>query len=752
MLNVTDILPRLQGVRQAGKGYIARCPAHEDEKASLSIGQGDDGRILLHCHAGCSIEEIAGALGIEVKNLFPEDSAKKEIVATYDYKDAAGNLVYQVVRLYPKDFRQRRSDGLGGWIWNMKGVDPLPYRLPELLAALERGETVFVVEGEKDVDRLAALGLVASTSHGGAGKWREAHSRHFPQGADVAIIPDNDDPGRDHAAKVADQLINRGCKVRVVELPVPAKGDVSDWLNAGGTKEELLRLVAESPGYGEQEWPNPEEIQSELRPVEVLPPEIIPEPFRPWLTDIAHRMQCPLDFVSIGAMVVAGAIIGAGCAIRPKQRDNWTVIPNLWGGIVARPSMLKTPALAEILKPLAALELEAKAEYEDSMGMHEAEKMAHAAERAAIKAEMGKSAKGKPGRNMDVLKAEIASMKEPEPPTRRRFKTNDTTIEKLGELLNENPRGLLVFRDELVGLLCSWDREDRQQDRAFYLEAWNGYGSFTADRVARGTIDTQNVCLSLLGGIQPGKLTSYLIQSTGDLANDGMIQRFQLLVYPDEPQGWELIDEWPDTEAKNRAFGIIRTLADMDFVTAGATEHEKRPFFRFTEQGQAVFNEWLTELEIKIRQEDNPIVVEHMAKYRSLMPSIALILHLINVAGGESSGPVSQEAAEMAAAWCEYLESHARRIYRLLGEKGVRAAAELAEKIRAGKVEDEFTIRDIYNRKHWHLLDTKELVQEAVQELVEAGWLREEKIDSTGGRPKQVYCINQKIFSQTHKV
>ncbi len=748
-----NLISQLRNVKQIGSGYIACCPAHEDEKASLSIGQGDDGRILLHCHAGCTAGEIVSALGIGMKDLYPEVNGKREIVATYDYKNGTGSLVYQVVRLYPKDFRQRRPDGLGGWIWNMKGISPLPYRLPELLAAVERGEMVFTVEGERDVDGLAALGLAATCNHGGAGKWREAHSKYFPEGAHVVVIPDNDDPGRDHATKVAKQLTDRGCNVRVVELPgLPAKGDVTDWLTAGGTKEELLRLVTESPGYGEQEWPDPEEIQSELKPVEALPPEIIPEPFRPWLTDIAHRMQCPLDFVAVGAMVVAGAVIGAGCAMRPKQRDNWTIIPNLWGGIVARPSMLKTPALAEILKPLAALELEAKAEYEDSMGMHEAEKMAHAAERDAIKKEMTKSAAGKPGRNMDILKAEIASMKEPEPPTRRRFKTNDTTIEKLGELLNENPRGLLVFRDELVGLLCSWDREDRQQDRAFYLEAWNGYGSFTADRVGRGTIDTENVCLSLLGGIQPGKLTSYLIQSTGDLANDGMVQRFQLLVYPDEPQGWELIDEWPDTEAKNRAFGIIRTLADMDFITAGAMEHEKRPFFRFTEQGQVVFNEWLTELEIKIRQEDNPIMVEHMAKYRSLMPGTALILHLINVAGGGVPGPVSQDAAEMAAAWCEYLESHARRIYGLLGEKGVRAAAELAEKIRAGKVEDEFTIRDIYNRKHWHLLDTKELVQEAVQELVEAGWLREEKIDSTGGRPKQIYHINQKIFSQTHKV
>ena len=172
----------------------------------------------------------------------------------------------------------------------------------------------------------------------------------------------------------------------------------------------------------------------------------------------------------------------------------------------------------------------------------------------------------------------LAALEPAQEPCRRRFKTNDTTVEKLGELLNENPRGILVFRDELTGLLSSWDREDRQSDRAFFLEGWNGTQSFTTDRIGRGTVDVGNVCISILGGIQPSKITPYLMQSAGSLTNDGMIQRFQLLVYPDEPKSWQLVDEKPNKTARDQAYSVFKTLAEMDFLALGAMqEGSERP-------------------------------------------------------------------------------------------------------------------------------------------------------------------------------
>jgi hypothetical protein len=489
------------------------------------------------------------------------------------------------------------------------------------------------------------------------------------------------------------------------------------------------------------EWPEPEPIESELLPVYPMPVEIIPEPFKPWLDDISCRMQCPIDFVVIGAMVMVAAIVGAGCAIKPKARDDWEVIPNLWGGIVARPSMLKSPALAEILKPLAQMEVEYKALYDEECEMYQVEQEVFKAEKDAIRSQMVAAAKGKSETKMEDLKFKMTSTTEPKQPSRHRFKTNDTTIEKLGELLNENPRGLLVFRDELVGLLCSWEREDRQQDRTFYLEGWNGNQGFTVDRIGRGTIDTKNICVSILGGIQPSKLTGYLLQSTANLANDGMVQRFQLLVYPDEPKTWELIDRYPDKEAKTKACDIIKKLARLDFIKAGANEDD-RPYFHFADDAQQIFYEWFTELESKIKSEENPIISEHLAKYRSLMPSLAVLIHLINVVSSECNGAVSSEATIKAAAWCDYLESHARRIYGLLGDIRKNSAAELAKKIIQGAVKNEFTKRDIY-RNEWHLLN-KDQTTEACQELVEAGWLRV-TTKETEGKPREEFVINPKI-------
>ncbi|MCO6454709.1 MAG: hypothetical protein J5I93_05340 [Pirellulaceae bacterium] len=169
------------------------------------------------------------------------------IVATYDYRDESGNLLFQVVRDESKGFLQRRPDGKGGWTWSVKGVRVVPYLLPELLAEATR--PVFVAEGEKDCDNLARIGVLATSNAGGAGKWTAEHSV-FLQGRPVAILPDNDEPGRTHARKVAESLQGVAASVRVVELPgLPDKGDASDWIGAGGTREELERLANATPDW-----------------------------------------------------------------------------------------------------------------------------------------------------------------------------------------------------------------------------------------------------------------------------------------------------------------------------------------------------------------------------------------------------------------------------------------------------------------------------------------------------------------------
>ena len=176
---------------------------------------------------------------------------RRRIVATYEYRSSEGNVVFQGVRFDPKDFAQRRPDGTGSYTWGLDGVGRVLYRLPELLAA-NLDETVYLPEGEKDVDWLAKLGLVATTNPQGAGKWRNEYTATL-KGRHVAILPDNDQAGRKHAEKVAGALYGEATSVKVVELPsLPEGGDVSDWLDAGNSVDELLRIVDETP-----EWEPP---------------------------------------------------------------------------------------------------------------------------------------------------------------------------------------------------------------------------------------------------------------------------------------------------------------------------------------------------------------------------------------------------------------------------------------------------------------------------------------------------------------
>lgn len=245
--------PRPAGDRQ----WSARCPAHADRKPSLSIGVGEGGRILLHCHAGCTSEQIVDSLGLEVRDLFTEPRrflTPRRIVATYDYRDQDGQLLFQSVRFEPKRFGQRRPGGAGDWTWNLSGVPRVLYRLPELIAA-DPSEVVFVTEGEKDADSLAGLGLTATTNPMGAKKWSCLSDDSALYDRRVAVIPDRDDVGGEHALDVATRLYGKAKDVRIVELPDGHGKDASDWIGSMGPRapdelrDALLAMFESAPPF-----------------------------------------------------------------------------------------------------------------------------------------------------------------------------------------------------------------------------------------------------------------------------------------------------------------------------------------------------------------------------------------------------------------------------------------------------------------------------------------------------------------------
>lgn len=501
-------------------------------------------------------------------------------------------------------------------------------------------------------------------------------------------------------------------------------------------------------------WRAPEPLPDDLLPVPALPLEVLPETLAPWLSDIADRMQCPLEFPAVTSVVALAATIGSRLAVRPKRRDDWMVVPNLWGGIVGRPGILKTPALEEALKPVNRLVAKAREAHADALKSWQFDQMVHDARRDKLRDDIKKIVKE--GGDAGGLRAELDSMQACTP-VERRYIVNDPTVEKLGELLNQNPRGLLLFRDELTGWLRSLDREGHEADRAFYLEAWGGGGSYTYDRIGRGTLRIQNVTVSILGGIQPGPLSQYLRNTlAGGLADDGMMQRFQLLVYPDAPRQWRNVDRWPEKTARDKVNKLFENLDGLEPGHVGAEEavdEGGKPFLRFADDAQEFFDGWRADLETELRSGtlDHPALEAHLAKYRSLMPSLALLFHLTDAVSGSAEGQaVSLNAAMRAAGWCSFLFEHARRIYGLALNAEIALAKLVLERIRRGELPDVFTARDVY-RKQWAGLGTAKAVVEPLTILEDYGWVQAFAMPSgtEGGRPTVHYAVHPSLKGGT---
>ncbi|HEX8734998.1 MAG TPA: AAA family ATPase [Pyrinomonadaceae bacterium] len=263
-MRANEILLNLSNVQQVANGWITSCPSHKDEKPSLSLTEKDN-KILLKCFAGCEPEKICSVLGIKMKDLFFDEknlqpNLIQKIVATYDYTDESGTLIYQNVRYEPKRFAQRKPDGKGDWIYKLEDVRRVPYHLPELLNAVKENNNcqIILTEGEKDCDNLRLLGFTASSFK----NWKREFSK-FIKTANVVLLIDHDKSGTIQAENAVKSLFGIVQSVKIIDLyetePLPEKHgkDVSDWLNEGYTKEQLETIIKNAPLWKpKQEYEN----------------------------------------------------------------------------------------------------------------------------------------------------------------------------------------------------------------------------------------------------------------------------------------------------------------------------------------------------------------------------------------------------------------------------------------------------------------------------------------------------------------
>lgn len=493
------------------------------------------------------------------------------------------------------------------------------------------------------------------------------------------------------------------------------------WVNPTKTYVATPAVDVDASG-----WAKPQPLPKALRKVKALDIDCLPSTVRDAVQDIADRLSCPVDYVAISVLVGAGAIVGNRIGILPKEHDpTWEVYPAFWGGIVGPPGAMKTPAQQEALKPLRHIEEQESITYASAIAKYQTDKKHYDKDLVAFKA--GKLA---------TIPLEPAEPKKP------RLIVNDTTYQALGVILEANPNGVLVHGDELSGLVQSLDTPGQEAARGFYLSAWGGTGSYTFDRIGRGSIRLTHYALSVFGGFQPDKIKHYVrMAQSGSSQNDGLLQRFQLLVWPDLSEDIELVDRPPDKEAMARMHAALLKLRDA--AKSGEMNRQGSRLLHLDEHAQAAFNQWYVGNETLLRKKElSPSEQSHFAKYRSLLPGLALLFHLLE--GHE--GAVCSQCFDGALDFAIYLKSHASRIYAAVHGMDCASLHQLVERLVRGQLASGFTCRTVYT-KGWRDLGGKDKVQPALDQLVELGWLRERAV-ATAGRGTVEYDINPRIPMQ----
>ena len=628
-----SVLDRLEGVKQTGSGYSARCPAHADNRNSLSVGSGDDGRVLLHCFAGCSVDDICAGIEFDKKDLFSKKSSSKQNrreVAHYDYMDESGKLLFQKVRYEPKDFLCRVPDDAGGWTYKLNGVRRVLYCLPNVIDS----PIVFICEGEKDCDLLAQHGYTATCNYDGAGKdgkkWKSDYNPVFT-GKTVYILPDNDESGRKHTTTIYENLKDIAADCRIVELPdLPEKGDTTDFFANGGTVEQFEQIIADTAEGLPDSFAFTKSTGSTVmlqEPRQPFPVDCIPQPGQRLIRDVAESVNVDISFPAAAYLTVCAGLIGASRKAQIKW--GWYEPSIIWAAIIGRPSSGKTPAIDAIMEPLKPFE-------KRNIEAFEAELKAYEDEKANRKKD------------------------DPQPlkPVCKRMVISDITTEALCLRLKQNPQGLLLYRDELAGWIGSFNQYKKSgSDEAHFLSIWSG----KAVRVDRKTDEQflyiENPNLSIVGGIQPGILLRKL---RGEHLDNGLAQRF-LYAYPDDR-----VRGWTDAEIDYDIVQQVQMIYEKLLNLTNDNEPENM-IVRLSSDAQNIIRDYSNTLAIETDMAMD-VTAEALGKLPGYLARIALVLHelknaKIEQSDGENAPCITSETMSEAVKITNWFKGESIRVF-----------------------------------------------------------------------------------------
>lgn len=777
--------------KQSGKGWTCCCPAHEDRNPSLSISVGDDGRALVKCHAGCETADVVAAVGLKMRDLMPEDDHPKpsrtpgragggtaSLVpetpadapakrgfgdgdsgdnsktyyptanaavaelerqrgprsALWTYHDVAGEPVGVVVRWDfedgSKQTRPASRNGSGpNANWTLLGMpNPCPlYGLPELAASSE-GDPVYVAEGEKAADAVRACSLIATTSPHGSKSAGKADWSPLA-GRDVVILPDLDDAGKKYAEDVLSLAARAGARsVRVVRLwdrwdALPKGGDAADVLELEGGDADAVRTGIEALAAEAE----PTELGAEDPPARFtpFPLDALPEPVRGYVIEAARAIGCDPCYVALPMLAGLAAAIGNTHWIELKRA--WTEPPILWCATVGESGTAKSPAMEAALRPVKERQRRAMKEHERAVKEWEAEFARWEVEHAAWKKSAAKGDAGEPPMS-------------PEKPVCQRTWTDDTTTEALVVRLQENPRGLLMIRDELAGWF-SFDRYAGGKgggDAARWLEVFGGR-ALIVDRKGSGTEYVPRASVSIAGGIQPEVLRRSLGQKNRD---NGLAARLLFAMPPRQPKRWTEDDVSEQTEA------ALAAVFDRLYALESDTDPEGDPrprLIRMDADAKRVCVRFVNE---HGAQQAKRIGDEAAAwsKLEGYAARFALVLHLARVAADDptitDAALVDEASITAGVVLVRWFAHEVERVYALLsGDEEAREQTHLLEWIegRGGSV----TVRELTKGMRQYRGKPDE-ARDVLTALVQAGYGRWEYAAKgmMGGRPTERFVLH----------
>lgn len=769
MTPVELVLSKLPDAKRSGHGWQSPCPAHDDQRPSLSIGEGDNGRVLLRCHAGCTAQAIAQAIDLRMSDLMPLDNsgewghkrrvdASKRVGeakphrqpraswatpaeaiaslrenlgqenASWRYDDPQGQATGYVIRWdtpQGKTIRPIYRTDAGRWsIGGMPAPRPL-YGLSDLLRAPE-GSRIYVCEGEKSADLVRAAGLLATTSAHGC-KSADKTDWSPLAGHEAVHLPDADDAGEDYAESVLQKLERldpapKACVVRLPGLEFGSGDDVVEY--AANCQGDLDKVAADLEALADialsESMPNDKttELTKPLfQSSQAFPVDTLPESIASFVRTGSSAFGCDPAMLALPVLTACASAIGN--TRRIHIRDGWDEPAIIWSVIIAESGSMKSPAFRLAVRPLQEIQNDAFKTYSEELENNQNQQKRYEADLAAWKK--------KP--NGDPPEA-------PEEPAAPRCLVGDTTVEALAPILAPNPRGVLLARDEIAGWIGSFGRYSGKAsaDVSHWLSMFNA-DSITVDRKTgpQKIIQVDHAAVWVCGGIQPGIFRRELGQQHRE---NGLAARLLLAMPPRRPKRWTDEGIPPAEEAKYAL--LIEKLREL---TPNPNTEQFEPIkLHFSPAAKAVWAVFYDAHNLELSQLSGDLAAV-WSKMEAYAARLALIHHLVRGAGGEEVGPTVDEESMLAGvALAKWFCHEARRVYQLLDED--EEQCEIRQKVELIKGLGGTTrVRDWQRQRGFK---TSEDACADLSLLDEAGLgeFMDEPIGSKGGRPSRVFVLH----------